>query len=104
MIPNEGSLLWFTLAAIPRDAPHPENAHLFLNYLMSPKNIADISNEIGYANANASAKPLLDAGVAGHQIIYPTAEERKRLFVETEYTPDQSRTMTRLWQKFKTGQ
>jgi DNA repair protein RadC len=26
-------MLWFTLTAIPRDAPHAANAHMFLNYI-----------------------------------------------------------------------
>lgn len=104
LIPNEGSLLWFTFVAIPQDAPHAANAHQFLNYLMRPTVIANISNFIGYANGNSDSTMLLDTAVAGDTIIYPTPSEQKRLFVETEYTPDQSRAMTRLWQKFKTGQ
>lgn len=104
VIPDEGSLLWFTFAAIPQDAPHAANAHLFLNYLANPQVIANISNFIGYANANSDSMPLLDTSVALNPIVYPTQAEQKRLFVETEYTPDQSRAMTRLWQRFKTGQ
>jgi putrescine transport system substrate-binding protein len=103
VIPDEGSLLWFTFAAITQDAPHAANAHRFLNYLANPQVIANISNFIGYANANSDSTAL-DPTVARNPIIYPTQTKRKRLFVETEYTPVQSRAMTRLWQKFKTGQ
>jgi len=104
VIPAEGSMLWFTLTAIPRDAPHAANAHMFLNYLMNPQVIANISNFIAYANPNADAVPLLDAKIATNTIIYPTRDEQKRLFVDTDYSPEQSRAITRLWQKFKTGQ
>src|SRR5206468_1460157 len=40
LIPDEGSLLWFDLMAIPKDAPHPANAYRFLDYLMEPRVIA----------------------------------------------------------------
>ena len=104
VVPREGSLVWFDLLAIPRDAPHAANAHLFINYLMDPQVIAKISNFIGYANANVAAMPLLDASLASDPVIYPTLEEKQRLFVQTEDTPEKARAITRLWQKFKTGQ
>src|SRR5690606_38227602 len=39
-IPEEGALMWFDMLAIPNDAPHPDNAHAFINYLMDPEVIA----------------------------------------------------------------
>ena len=104
VIPDEGSLIWFDMLAIPRDAPHVANAHAFINYLMDPQVIADNSKFIVNANANAAATPLLDSSIASDPAIYTPPEVQRRLFVETEDTPEQSRTITRIWQKFKTGQ
>jgi putrescine transport system substrate-binding protein len=104
LIPDEGSLLWFDMLAIPRDAPNVENAHLFINYLMNPQVIANISNFIGFANANSAASPLLDASIIADTIVYPTRDQQQRLFVQSEDSPEQSRAITRLWQKFKTAQ
>jgi putrescine transport system substrate-binding protein len=104
LIPDEGSLLWFDMLAIPRDAPNAANAHLFINYLMNPQVIANISNFIGFANANSAASPLLDASIVADPIIYPPPGQRRRLFVQSEDSPEQSRAITRLWQKFKTAQ
>jgi putrescine transport system substrate-binding protein len=104
VIPVEGSLLWFDMLAIPRDAPHVANAHLFINYLMNPQVIANISNFIGFASANSAASPLLDPSIAADTIIYPPRDQQQRLFVEAEDTPEQSRAITRIWQKFKTAQ
>jgi putrescine transport system substrate-binding protein len=103
-IPEEGSLLWFDMLAIPRDAPNVANAHLFINYLMTPRVIANISDFIGFANANSAASPLLDAAIAADPIIYPPRDQQQRLFVQSEDSPEQSRAITRIWQKFKTGQ
>ncbi len=104
LIPAEGSLVGFDLLAIPKDAPHVANAYLLINYLMNPQVAANISNAIGFANANLAATPLLDASIASNTLIYPTRDEQNRLFVETETSSEQSRTITRIWQRFKTGQ
>ena len=104
VIPDEGSLLWFDMLAIPRDAPNAANAHLFINYLMAPQVIANISNFIGFANANSAASPLLEASIVADPIVYPPRDQLQRLFVQAEDSPEQSRAITRLWQKFKTAQ
>lgn len=104
LIPDEGSLLWFDLLAIPKDAPNVANAHRFINYLMDPRVIANISNFLGYANANAAASPLLDASIVADPAVYPPPDRQRRLFVQTEDSPERMRAITRLWQKFKTGQ
>jgi putrescine transport system substrate-binding protein len=103
VIPDEGSLIWFDLLAIPKDAPHVHNAHVLINYLMDPKVIADITDFIGLANANSAATPLLDPSIASDPMVYPPAETLLRLSPTPEYTPEQTRAITRLWQKFKTG-
>ena len=104
LIPQEGSLIWFDLLAIPRDAPNVSNAYVFINYLLNPRVMADISDAIGFANANTAATPLLDASIAADAAIYPTSEQRQRLFLPPEETPELARAVTRLWQKFKTAQ
>jgi putrescine transport system substrate-binding protein len=104
VIPKEGSMLWITLLAIPRDASHAANAHLFINYMMTPQVMGDITNSVGFANATPGASPYLDSSVTADSIIYPTPDERKRLIVPMEAPPEQNRALTRMWQKFKTGQ
>lgn len=104
LIPDEGSLLWFDMLAIPKDAPNAANAHRFINYLMDPRVIANISNFLGYANANTAATPLLDASIVADPAVYPPADRQRRLFVQLEDSPERMRAITRLWQKFKTGQ
>lgn len=104
MIPKEGSLIYFNMLAIPRDAPDSDNAHTFINYLLSPPVVAKISNAIGYANANVAATRLVDPSITGDIAVYPTAKERQRLFVQMDVSPELSREITRIWQRFKTGQ
>ena len=104
VIPKEGSIIWFDMMAIPKDAPHAANAHAFLNYLMDARVMARISNFTRYANANAAATSGVEASIATDSMIYPTAEERARLFVQQADPVDKARALTRIWQRFKTGQ
>jgi putrescine transport system substrate-binding protein len=103
-IPREGTYLWFDMLAIPKDAPHVANAYLLINYLLNPRVVANISNAIGFANANSAAMQLLDPAIASDAAIYPAPDQKQRLFVPTEPSPEEARAITRLWQKFKTGQ
>jgi len=103
-VPKEGSILWFDMLAIPKDAPDPDSAYAFMNYIMTPQVIADISNFKRYANGNAAAQPLVSASVKDDPGIYPPLEQRQKLAVQQADSPDQTRAITRVWQKFKTGQ
>ncbi len=104
LIPAEGSLLWFDMLAIPRDAPHARNAHRFLNYLMEPRVIASFTNYVGNANANRAAPRWIDPLTAADPGVYPPAAVMQRLFVQTEDPPERARAITALWQRFKTAQ
>ena len=72
------------MLAIPKDAPHVANAHLFINYLMNPQVIASITNAVGFANAIPVSSPLLNASIASDTAIYPTPDEQQHLFVQAE--------------------
>jgi putrescine transport system substrate-binding protein len=103
-VPKEGSILWFDMMAIPKDAPNPDNAYAFINYILTPRVIADISNFKRYADADAQAQSLLDPAVRDDPGIYPPKEQTAKLAVQLADSADQTRAITRVWQKFKTGQ
>ena len=101
VIPDEGALSWFDMMAIPADAPHPGNAHKFLDYIMRPEVIAKASNYVYYANGNAASTPLLDAEITEDPGIYPTDEARKGLYVTNPYPQKVQRFITRMWTRIK---
>jgi putrescine transport system substrate-binding protein len=103
-VPKEGTILWFDMLAIPKDAPDPDSAYAFINFLMTPEIIAEITNFKGYADANVAAQPLVLASVKNDPGIYPPPELRQKLSVQLADSADQTRAITRVWQKFKTGQ
>jgi putrescine transport system substrate-binding protein len=103
-VPKEGSNLWFDAMLIPKDAPHPQNALLFLNYMMRPDVIADCTNYIGYANGNEASKKLISKDILDDPAIYPDAETQKRMFQSVVRDEAMQRVITREWTRLKTGQ
>ncbi|HMB58817.1 MAG TPA: polyamine ABC transporter substrate-binding protein [Xanthomonadales bacterium] len=102
-VPSEGTVMWFDSLLIPSDAPHPENAHLFLNYLLRPEVMAPISEHTGYGNANLASWPLIDPELANDPAAYPPMEARQGWQAGLLYDPKRERQRSRLWSRVKTG-
>lgn len=102
-IPKEGAISNYDVLAIPADAPHAKNAHLFIDFLLRPDVAASNSNLIKYANAvNPDIQPLNPA-VRADPGVYPPAQVRARLTPERPRPPEYQRLLTRMWTRFKTG-
>ncbi|MBO6562709.1 MAG: polyamine ABC transporter substrate-binding protein [Nisaea sp.] len=104
VIPKEGAVIWFDMLAIPADAPHPENAHAFINFIMEPQIAADISNYVLYANANAASMPMVDDDVKNNPSVYPTEDVKKNLFPMLARSAKYDRLLKRSWTRLKAGQ
>lgn len=102
-IPSEGAVMWFDLLAIPADAPNPEEAHAFLNYLLRPDVAGAISNFVSYANGNAASLEFVDAAITGNPAIYPPSEVLERLHARAAESAEFTRLVTREWTRFRTG-
>jgi putrescine transport system substrate-binding protein len=103
IIPKEGALRWIDTAAIPVDAPHADNAHAFLDFLMRPDVMAPISNYVSYASANSAATPLVDEAVRNDPGIYPPDEVLARLVDPKKLPDEESRARVRAWTSIKSG-
>jgi len=102
-IPQEGAVMWFDFMAIPKDAPHPEAAHAFLDYILTPEVIGPITNEVWYANANAQAKPFVDKEILEDETVYPPPALMNKLVTENNPPQEIERLRTRIWNRVKTG-
>lgn len=102
-IPKEGALAFFDVFAIPKDAKNLDEAYQFLNYLMEPKVIAQVSNTVYYASGNKAATPLVNEEVRNNPGIYPPADVQAKLFSLKVQDPKIDRVITRSWTKVKTG-
>ena len=103
LIPKTGATLMFDTMAIPTDAPHPNNALLWINYIMRPEVLASLSNKVFYANPNAAATRFVKKEITDNKTIYLSDEDKKKMTVPEPASSDIRRTMTRVYTKFKTG-
>ena len=103
VIPKEGAPLWIDHMAIPTDAPHPDSAHAFINYILEPQVAAAISNTVGQASCNAASLPFVAESLRNNPAVYPPAELRTKLELEPAegLAPDVLREVTRRWTRIK---
>jgi putrescine transport system substrate-binding protein len=104
VIPKEGAILEVDTMAIPADAPHPDNAHRFLDFIMRPDITAEISNFKKYPSGNLAAVTLLDASVKDDPLVYPPAAVFARLQLHLERSLTYTRYANRTWTRIRTGQ
>ncbi len=104
ILPKEGSNITYNALLIPASAPHPQAAHRFLNFILEPRVIAAITNDIDYGNDNLAARPFVRQDILSDPAIYPPPELRARLYLPAELGPDYDRLRTRAWTHIKTGQ
>jgi putrescine transport system substrate-binding protein len=102
-IPKEGAVMFFDNMAVPADASHVKNAHLFINYMLRAEVAAKNSNFISFANSNAASWPLVNPEVKNNPGIFPTPEMMPKLVPDLPESAEFTRTLTRSWTRFRTG-
>jgi putrescine transport system substrate-binding protein len=101
-IPKEGANGSYDAWLIPADAPHPQAAHRFINYMLEPRVIADVTNYINYANDNRAADAYVDPRILDDPAVYPPPAVEARLYQAKEAGPALERLRTRTWTRIKT--
>ncbi|MCH8552794.1 MAG: polyamine ABC transporter substrate-binding protein [Natronospirillum sp.] len=100
-IPVEGTIAWSDMMVIPADAPNPENAHKFINYILDPQVSADLSNYVWYGNPNLAAREFLDEDLLNDPGVFP--DESAELFTMQVRPPAVERVVTRAWNAVRTA-
>ncbi|HEV7265402.1 MAG TPA: polyamine ABC transporter substrate-binding protein [Falsiroseomonas sp.] len=103
VIPEEGAQLWFDLLAIPADAPNPAGAHAFIDFVLQPEVMANITNHVGYPNGVPASRPLVEPEVANDPAVFPDAALRARFFTIGPVPQAAERARSRMWARFKAG-
>lgn len=103
VVPEEGGTMWIDAITIPKDAPHPKNAHKFINFLLRPDIAAEIANDIQLAIANKDAIPLIKDEIKNDPTIFPKPETMAKLQLDKPQMLAYERQRTRLWTQFRIG-
>jgi putrescine transport system substrate-binding protein len=102
--PREGVNMDYDGMAILKDAKNVEEAHMFIDYMMRPEVIAKVTNDIGYANANKAATPLVNEDIRNNPALYPDPSRLANVYVTQLRTPEGLRILNREFTRAKTGQ
>lgn len=103
-IPKEGAIVNIDMMAVPVDAPHPAEALAFINFILRPDIIAEITNETGYSNAVPASLAHVDDAIKNDPVIFPPAEVKAKLFTAAPpATKEYDRARARAWARFRTA-
>src|SRR4029077_5841140 len=102
-VPREGAQMSIDMLGIPKDAPHPENAHRFIDYILRPEIIAGITNAVSYPNPNLAATAFVRPEIRDDPGIYPPEAVRRLLYLPEVAPRAFERLRTRSWNRVKSG-
>lgn len=98
-LPKEGTTFNIDVLAVPKDAPHPDNAHLFIDFILDPETIGKITNKIGYANAVPDSRPAVRPALLDDPVVNPPPDARLYML---PLVPDAfERARNRAWNRIK---
>ncbi|MBV9585329.1 MAG: polyamine ABC transporter substrate-binding protein [Alphaproteobacteria bacterium] len=102
-VPREGAQMSIDMLGIPVDAPHPGNAHAFINYMLRPEIIAAITNAVSYPNPNLAGTPFVNPEIRDDPGIYPPDSVKRLLYIDLPAPRPYERARTRAWTRLKSG-
>ena len=102
--PKEGVNMDYDGIAILKDAKNVDEALEFIDFMMRPDVIAKTTNDIGYANANEKATPLVNPELSGNPAMYPPESGMGNIYTIGVRTAEGTRVLTREFTRAKTGQ
>jgi len=103
LVPKTGATLFFDTMAIPSDAPHPQNALLFMNYILRPEVHASLTNKVFYANPNVPSLKYVIKEVRDNKSVFLSAADMKKMVAPQPLSNDIRRLATRIYTQFKSG-
>ncbi|MCE2951106.1 MAG: extracellular solute-binding protein [Alphaproteobacteria bacterium] len=103
VIPKEGTVLWIDCLAVPVDAPHPEEAYAFINFVMRPDIIARITNKNYFANPVPASLPFVKETLRQNSAFFPDETQSQKIFINEPTPPGVQRKINRAMTKVRTG-
>jgi putrescine transport system substrate-binding protein len=102
-VPREGAQMSIDMLGIPRDAPHPDNALRFIDYILRPEIIAAITDAVSYPNPNLAATRFVKPEIRDDPGIYPPDAVRRLFYLDLPAPRAYERLRARAWNRMKSG-
>ena len=102
-MPKEGAVLAVDNMVIHKDAPRPDLALKFMNFMLEGKNSSELTNLIGSGNPNMEAVKYIKPEILKNQAIFPDKEVAAKLEQIKDLTGPQRRLRNKMWTEIKAG-
>lgn len=96
-------MLFIDNLVIPANASRPDLAHRFIDYLMQPQVIAQITAETLYPNGNADSAQFIDSALLQQPGLYPDQDTKRRLYPLEVLSEKHAQVRNNVWQRFRDG-
>jgi len=103
LLPSTGALSFFDTMAITKDAKHPNNAHAFINFFLSPESGAAMANEMNYNSGNKAAVSKVNPEIASNKTIFVEDAYIAKMIPPSSFTNEAREAMATAYNAFKTG-
>lgn len=103
IFPTDGFVIWVDNLAIPKNAPHKDNAYLFLNFLLRPEIAKDIALATLFSTTNLAAQALLPEDIRNNPAIYPPKSVLDKGQFQTDIGEETASLLEKYWEELKMG-
>ena len=103
LLPSTGGLIFFDTLAVPKDAKHPNNAHVFINYFLKPEVSASLTNELAYATANKASLAQVKPEIAQDRAVFPDEANLQKMITPASFSNEARASMANEFTLFKKG-
>lgn len=101
--PKEGFVIWVDCLMIPTNAPHKDNAYLFINFLLKAESSKQLALHEGSAITNLAGKKLLPKIITNNKVTYPNKETLARGQYQQNLSAQALELYGHYWQLLKTS-
>jgi putrescine transport system substrate-binding protein len=101
---KEGAATDYAVLVIPKDAPHPEEAMAWINFLLDPTVSAKNTNELRIATGNTAAHELVNAALLSDPVVSMKSSESSNFYMSKTVSSAIMKLENRLWNQLKLGQ
>lgn len=101
IVPKEGTLIFYDMIAIPKDAKNVDNALKFIDYVMRPDVMGKISTYTSYASGNKASLPFVSEELRNNKNIFIPSEMMSKMFLREVLPQKTYREINKMWNRIR---